>query len=352
MCKTSKMSLFRRYNDIENASNQRYMSSLINLGANIDLWVITEKVHGANFSFIVCSDGSIECAKRTSLLKTGNRFYNFQQILSDNRDSLLVLFSDVENWIQDKIVKMIVYGEIFGGYYPHPDIPSTPGAIRVQREIHYCPNNRFYAFDIFVLLENNSRFFVDFEPMHNMLTKHSIFCVDPLFVGSLEEALQISPEFQTQIPIKLGLPEIENNPAEGVVIKPFVEQPSSKRWMIKNKAERFTERSSKPKVYPKQSSLPQYIVDIVSLLNEYITDNRLKNVLSKTGTEIYKENPKNRSKLIGMFAKDIFDDFRKDNPKVMTDFSQLERKLVSSNLNRLSAEHVCAVYEDILNDKF
>ncbi len=42
-------------------------------------WVVTEKVHGSNFS-IYYRDGQINFGKRNSLLKEDNWFYNYQLI--------------------------------------------------------------------------------------------------------------------------------------------------------------------------------------------------------------------------------------------------------------------------------
>ena len=34
------------------------------------------------------------------------------------------------------------------GCYPHPAVPKHPGAIAVQREVVYCPDLKFIAYDI------------------------------------------------------------------------------------------------------------------------------------------------------------------------------------------------------------
>ena len=43
---------------------------------------------------------------------------------------------------------IIIYGELYGGHYKHPEIASLKEAIRIQKGIDYCPENDFYAFDI------------------------------------------------------------------------------------------------------------------------------------------------------------------------------------------------------------
>lgn len=42
-----------------------------------------------------------------------------------------------------------VYGELFGGCYPHKDVtPSKNKVKRIQKGVWYSPYVRFYAFDI------------------------------------------------------------------------------------------------------------------------------------------------------------------------------------------------------------
>ena len=38
------------------------------------------------------------------------------------------------------------------GYYPHPAVPPCPGVHSVQKEVVYCPDLKFYAFDIAISL--------------------------------------------------------------------------------------------------------------------------------------------------------------------------------------------------------
>lgn len=36
------------------------------------------------------------------------------------------------------------------GNYPHPDVPCVPKTVKVQREICYCPDLKFIAYDVAV----------------------------------------------------------------------------------------------------------------------------------------------------------------------------------------------------------
>ena len=65
-----------------------------------------------------------------------------------------------------------------------------------------------------VIKSSECRQFIDLAEQFDLLY------AKPLFSGSFKDALEYQNDFQTTIPGILGLPEIEDNIAEGVVIKP------------------------------------------------------------------------------------------------------------------------------------
>ena len=50
-----------------------------------------------------------------------------------------------------------------------------------------------------------------------------LFHAEPLFIGTYESAIRYKIGFTTTIPAKFKLPAIDNNKAEGIVIKPIKE---------------------------------------------------------------------------------------------------------------------------------
>ena len=72
---SAKEDTFMTYPEIENHYNKTVKSYIENHTTE-EMWVATEKVHGTNFSFI--HDGTqLICAKRNSLLKDSDKFFNF-----------------------------------------------------------------------------------------------------------------------------------------------------------------------------------------------------------------------------------------------------------------------------------
>ena len=114
-------------------------------------WVVTEKVHGANFSFFN-RHGNLRVAKRRGILNTNDNFFSFQQLVSRMRSQMMALFGSLQAELHPTVAPeyktFIVYGELFGGGYPHPNVEHTVDTPLVQHGVYYSPNIHFCAFDI------------------------------------------------------------------------------------------------------------------------------------------------------------------------------------------------------------
>ena len=126
-----------------------------------------------------------------------------------------------------------VFGEFFGGGYK--GYKSTES--RIQKGIDYTPNHEFYAFDILVGYENGEFKYLGVDECNNLFETFGLFYNKELFRGTLDECLAYNPIFISTIGPRLGYPEIEDNFAEGVVIKPVTPLyfANGERIIIKNK---------------------------------------------------------------------------------------------------------------------
>lgn len=199
-------------------------------------WVVTEKLHGANFC-VVIDAASIRGAKRKALLDEGEDFFNHHRVIDRLRDPLRHLRAAL-----DGAERVLVYGELYGGGYPHPDVPEVPGVQPVQTGVWYSPDVAFQAFDV-ALIRDGERVWLGFEEARQRLTDAGVPCVTPLFIGPYNEALAVSPIFQTHVPAASGLPPLDDNLAEGIVVKPMaaVTLADGTRPVIKIKHPRFAE---------------------------------------------------------------------------------------------------------------
>lgn len=108
---------FKKYSSIENSFNVGFMDK-VRAEMPSDLkYVVQEKVHGANTSFL-CDGNDVSFAKRTSVLAGDEKFYDYEQILADYRERVIALYNDIKTRHED-IESISVFGELFGGRYPH-----------------------------------------------------------------------------------------------------------------------------------------------------------------------------------------------------------------------------------------
>lgn len=272
-------------------------------------WVITEKIHGANFCFLVTRspDGDrdlLACAKRKALLGDDDRFYNFQMV----RDRLDERIRDAATRARSEhptCETVAIYGELFGGAYPHPDVPPDPDVELIQTGVYYAPSVEFCAFDIAVDFpaserdDDDQRLWLDFHPMRAICQAADLLCVEPLHIGTQADVMNYPLPFDSTIPARLGLPPLESdNLAEGIVARPsetlFIASKRGRtRPLIKRKIPDFSERreyhqarpwSTRPRPTAETGASGDSPLDRAErLIATLLTANRLHNALSKVG---------------------------------------------------------------------
>ena len=294
-------------------------------------WVVTEKVHGANFSVIVSPSGDVHFAKRTAVLDEKDDFYSFRS--AGLADALRFLAPKVVEHLAKELPSgerlrqcpVHIFGELCGGHYPHPDTPSVEGLQPVQMGVWYSPKIEFIGFDVAISVpgvqEDIEFEWIDWEMASKVCRASGMHFIPALAKGSLSECLGFNNRFTSRIATELfSLPSLESdedsvNLSEGVVVRPLHEiDPSGKcRGLFKRKIEEFAES----KVYrnddwkkgkeggagrSKGSASEEEIVkfEIMSL----ITPQRVDNTLSKIGRVVLGDKKACRE-LLDAYKEDV-----------------------------------------------
>jgi Rnl2 family RNA ligase len=302
-------------------------------------WAVTEKIHGANFCFVVDPDDTVKAGNRRQLIAESDDFFGHRDLV-DRLKPMIVEAARLIRSLKSEATRCYIYGELFGGIYPHPEVAKNEKVQAVQTGIYYSPNIEFAAFDIaFDTNATQRRQFLDFGDAVTVFERAKIFFAAPLFVGKYEQAIDYSPAFDSTISRRLGFPKIPNhqNKAEGVVVRPMKEiLVSSKKGMvravIKNKIPEFKEdkrfhaavkwdnNDKASSTSTTQASNDVSIED--SLFYEacaLITEQRIENAISKFGRPAKTEREKLRT-LFDIFCKDVMDQLRDDNEEVFSQF--------------------------------
>lgn len=309
---------FKKYNKIIYA-DAYVIEKIVSSGIDINDWVALEKVHGANFSFFI-EDGVYKPACRSRFLDNPGEFYSSNRAIEHTLPQLL----RVMELLDDKKVRLA--GELFGGTYPKAE--KVRAASRVQKGVFYHPDNLFYLFDIAI-----DDKWLPHDEVVDIGHECGFIVADPLSRGRLLDLINLNVEFQTTLPGRFGLPEIEDNIAEGYVFKPNVPAffRSGKRVILKVKNERFREKQRKKKdrkPVPTIEMLDDDVKALYSKLNEYVTEQRLDNLLSHG----YKYD--NFGKAQGAFVSDMLEEAKNDEGITINDLNKKERKIVMKQIMR------------------
>ena len=318
---------FKKYSSLENSDRIAYLNKCeMNLPRGLDtLCQVTEKIHGANFSFYIDQD-EIKTAKRTSFC--GDDFFSCGEVVERLCDQLSAAFHYTQSVINDEITNIIVYGELAGN--------------GIQKEVQYGDKD-FYVYDI----KANGVYLTTEQVYHlcNLFSLKHAPVLEPAM--TLRSALAYDEEFKS-----LVLDVEGDNFAEGIVIKPIEPAylPSGERIAIKKKGERFSENAGtkfKEAKAVKELSLMDQIV--CNNLCCYLNKNRLSNVLSKEEKITQKEF----GRVMGLLMQDAIEDYIKDNHEgyKLKDICE-DHKLVSKKAMGIATLVVRENWLNILDGEF
>jgi Rnl2 family RNA ligase len=310
-------------------------------------WVVTEKIHGANFCVILDSQ-QLRYAKRKEILSEEDDFFGYQAVVRPLEPG----FREVQQWlhaesfasVQDTI---LLYGELCGGGYPHPEVEPDPLVDLIQSGIYYSPNVEFCVFDIAIHTPELNKTYLDYSIVSDVCTKAGLLYTHALFIGNYDEALHFDIRFESTLPAMLGLPRLPfPNLAEGVVIKPARElrlttAKESFRPLLKHKIREFSEvqfhQSEKWNAFEPKGKVTRLIRDVLRLVNQ----NRLTNAASKVG-RIRAGDVQKIAQVKRYFQEDMEHEIQQQFAKALTKLTHAEKETVT--------QHWQAALEELLKN--
>ncbi|MCP2732249.1 RNA ligase family protein [Limnofasciculus baicalensis] len=318
-------------------------------------WVVTEKIHGANFG-IVTNGLIVWFAKRKEFLSPDDNFFDYQSIAHNLTAQAKEIFRIYQTQRQG-LQRVFIYGELFGGEYPHPDVPAIPHLQAVQTGIYYSPKIEYCAFDIAVEEKGKSvkLVYLDYDNAIALFQEVGTIYAVPLFMGRYQDALTYNIDFDSTIPALLGLPTLPfPNPAEGIVIKPvksiYVETPKGKiRPILKIKIPKFAEDSrfhQATKWISRNSTTPTSTQDLTieeELTQEMlslITETRLNNVISKFG-RVSGSDRESKEQLVELFVGDVLETFNEEWGSIFRALSDESQEVLMVRLTQESQKLIC-----------
>ena len=199
-------------------------------------WVALEKVHGAQMVIAVDGEG-VHFGKRKAWLRHDEPFFGWQLL----RAPLTIAAHAARARLA--VDTVVLYGELYGGAYPHPDVPAVPGLAPVQTGIWYAPDLRYAVFDVLVAsgAQDEGEFLAHREVVA-LAREIGLDSPPVLHSGPRSACLMVPVRQPTRVPLARGLPELAGNLAEGVVLKPDARARPSTRIVYKQKIAEFDEQ--------------------------------------------------------------------------------------------------------------
>lgn len=298
---------FNKYPSLTNAYKQEFIFKAMETVPDDILWYVTEKVHGANFQIMMYGD-EVAVASRNGISDLS--FFNLEhsEEFMIEYERCIYLLSHLRE-IYGK-VNISIFGEVYGG--------------KIQKGIFYSDAKRFRVFDITI-----DGIFLDRNDCLEYYDKFNIEYCTTIIQGTLQECLEHSNQFDSLIDAELTQEEVrEGNTCEGIVIRPVIPYYTSKGEFIaiKNKNDKWVEKSRLPKVSKQDITLPNEYMKIYTVMDQYITLNTVNSAISKIGREM-KFIPELMKELNTDIIKSVMDDY----PSV---FELKDCKLVYKRFNK------------------
>ena len=174
---------FKKFNSLENSYRENFIHKIREHGYENEEYIITEKLHGASYSFTVVVEGGIVVsvipAKRSGYIHSDEKFYNHRPVYEKYVDKVsnlaLCLLKDKN--MSDGVVT--VYGELYGG--------------NIQGGMAYPLEQDFAGFDITI---NGTP--IDKRKAFSLMNEYEIPTVPVLGVApSLSDSLVHNESFVT-----------------------------------------------------------------------------------------------------------------------------------------------------------
>lgn len=339
--------MFKKYSSLTNHYEGKFINGVIMNGLTGGVWVAREKIHGANFSFITDDGNTVTPAKRTDVVKPAEDFYGCSAVVAKYSPGIRKMWETLKKTGTYDDLVIQVYGEFAGR--------------GVQKDVDYGEKD-FYVFDIRV----NGEFLPD--NLCSLISRsHGLKMAPLLGYGTFEEIKELPITFESVVnkansgigsdntvygEFVYPIMEVEEgNIAEGFVMKPVSPafMPNGERVAIKCKTTKFTEKKAKKATrFNAPVSLSEKDKNQLDEFVCYLTENRVKNVLSKL--DLASITAKDFGRIMGLTVQDAIEEISRNHGPFLEQFEDpaMAKKLFVTEAQNM----IRPVWGKILNHEF
>lgn len=315
---------FKKFSEIENLT-PTLIQEIRDQGLDKGIWCVSGKLDGCNFQIAIDLDGSVHYGSRNQELGRYDNFNGWQHVIQrdDMENKTRALKAELEKSVLKDIASQgpyvfIVFFELIGGVYRHKDVPPVKGACKLQGRVNYCPDNKMVCIGAFYYQpkegEEGTGDYLPPLDVNKACEAVGLYHMQVKAVLPFDDAIQYPNDYEDTTGVDLfGLPPLEHNITEGVVLLPVIPGRfrNGSRLIAKNKNQIFLERGVKTnKVKNPPEPMNELEEQWFNTYMEYVTESRMMSVLSKMDTSNI--NGKDFGRLLNAFIEDADKDFQKE----------------------------------------
>lgn len=304
--------MFEKYSSLENHYNNKFIEKIRYAGFDMHTveWVAREKIHGTNFS-VVITPTEIIPSKRTGPILAGESFFGHEIIMKKYQKAFVKMQSMLNTMDLESVQ---IFGEFAGG--------------GIQKGVNYGEKD-FYVFDILANSGGESVYWDDYV-VKSFVNGLGLKIAPLLGRGSFEDLIKIPNEFEVVVNRYNEMADTDleyandhiftvtpvvNNCAEGYVLKPVYPKflPNGSRVAIKCKNSKFSEKAKSDKPIKAKVELTENDNKVLEIFVEYVTWNRVSNVLSHIG----KVTAKDFGRVMGLTMQDIINEAAREGHDIL-----------------------------------
>jgi len=290
-------------------------------------WVATEKIHGAQL--VVATDGEVvRLGKRKAWLAPDEPFFGWQLLRHELEAKARALHAAL-----GRGGELHLYGELFGGSYPHFGVAALPGLCAVQTGIWYAPGLAWAVFDALVVGEGSAPGFLAHAELERLARVAGLLLPPLLGRGTRVELTRLPVRYPSRMPACLGLPELPGNVAEGYVLKPDAELPAAARPVVKHKIPEFTDDRFDDS-HPFDPDAHLAMPELLRLAAAMVGPTRIASARSKVGSSA--------AEVVDEVVLDVWIDLESLLPRRMASLTEAETGELRRGLTALAEAAVAA----------
>lgn len=315
---------FKKFSDIE-LLTPKLIQEIREQGLDGGKWLCTNKLDGSNFQIAIDLNGSVHYGSRNQELGRYDNFNGWQHVIQrdDMENKTRALKAELEKSVLRDIASQgpyvfIAFFELIGGVYRHKDVEPVKGACKLQGRVNYCPDNKLVCIGAFYYQvkegEDGAGDYLPPLDVNKACDAVGLYHMQIKAELPFDEAIQYPNDYEDTTGVDLfGLPPLEHNITEGVVLLPVIPGRfrNGSRLIAKNKNQIFLERGVKTnKIKNPPEPMNELEEQWFSTYMEYVTESRMMSVLSKMDTSHI--TGKDFGTLLSAFIEDADKDFQKE----------------------------------------